>query len=63
MYRRQGSAVIEVDDDGRGFDVTSAEGLGNGLRNLRDRTVALKGEVEILSTPSEGTTVRFVVPI
>jgi signal transduction histidine kinase len=49
--------VLEIDDDGRGFDVgTSTPGMG--LRNLRERVESLGGVLEVTSTPGEGTTVR-----
>jgi signal transduction histidine kinase len=53
--------VLEIDDDGRGFDVgTTTPGMG--LRNLRDRVETLGGKLEIQSTPGEGTTVRATFP-
>jgi signal transduction histidine kinase len=63
--RRQGpAAVLEVDDDGRGFDVAAAAGRGGmGLGNLRSRASSIGGELEITSTASEGTTVRISLPI
>jgi signal transduction histidine kinase len=60
---RRGAAGIflEIDDDGRGFDVdTTTQGMG--LRNLRDRAESLGGKLEIRSTPAEGTTVRATIP-
>jgi signal transduction histidine kinase len=63
--RRQGaSAVLEVDDDGRGFDVeAAATGGGMGLGNLRGRTASIGGELVITSLPGEGTTVRVSLPL
>ena len=60
---RRGAAgiVLEIDDDGRGFDVDTTT-PGMGLRNLRDRAESLGGKLEILSTPGEGTTVRATIP-
>jgi signal transduction histidine kinase len=60
---RRGAAGIflEIDDDGRGFDVDTTT-PGMGLRNLRDRAESLGGKLEILSTPGEGTTVRATIP-
>jgi signal transduction histidine kinase len=49
--------VLEIDDDGRGFDVEAAT-AGMGLRNLEERVVALGGSFEVRSVPGEGTTVR-----
>ena len=53
--------VLEVDDDGRGFDVDLTT-WGMGLRNLRERVESLGGAFEIRSTPGEGTTVRASLP-
>ena len=49
--------VLEIDDDGNGFDVGAAT-AGMGLRNLEERVVALGGSFEVRSVPGEGTTVR-----
>jgi two-component system, NarL family, sensor histidine kinase DevS len=62
--RRDGSsAVLEVDDDGRGFDVHAARGRGMGLGNLRTRLAAIGGALLITSTPGEGTSVKITVPL
>jgi signal transduction histidine kinase len=53
--------VLEVDDDGRGFDVDLTS-WGMGLRNLRDRVESLGGTFEIQSVLGEGTTVRVTLP-
>jgi signal transduction histidine kinase len=53
--------LLEVDDDGRGFDVDLAT-WGMGIENLRDRVAALGGTFRIDSTPGEGTTVRVRLP-
>jgi signal transduction histidine kinase len=57
LRRGADGIVLEIDDDGRGFDVgTSTPGMG--LRNLRERVESLDGVLEVTSTPGEGTTVR-----
>jgi signal transduction histidine kinase len=53
--------VLEVDDDGVGFDPGTV-GRGDGLSNVERRTADLGGEVTIDSTPGEGTTVRIQLP-
>ncbi|HJY32965.1 MAG TPA: GAF domain-containing sensor histidine kinase [Actinomycetota bacterium] len=60
---RRGAAgiVLEIDDDGRGFDVDTTT-WGMGLRNLRERTESLGSMLEIESTAGEGTTVRATFP-
>ena len=62
LYRAQDATVLEVDDDGRGFDPARATGAGQGLRNLRERAERLGGRTEIHSTPGEGTKVQVTIP-
>ena len=62
LYRYEDGGVLEVDDDGRGFDPATATGTGQGLRNLRERAEGLGGQAEIDSTPGEGTRVRVTIP-
>jgi signal transduction histidine kinase len=53
--------VLEVSDDGRGFD-PAAEADGNGLVNMRKRAEAMRARLEVRSAPGAGTTVRLEVP-
>ena len=62
LYRDAGGAILEIDDDGRGFDPTQATGTGQGLRNLRERAAALDGRAEIHSAPGEGTRISVTIP-
>jgi signal transduction histidine kinase len=62
LYADQDGAVLEVDDDGRGFDRATATGTGQGLRNLRERAERLGGQAEIHSALGEGTRVRVTIP-
>ncbi|MGZ8566936.1 MAG: GAF domain-containing sensor histidine kinase, partial [Actinomycetota bacterium] len=50
-----GGAVLEVDDDGVGFDPGLAFD-GMGLENLRDRVGSMGGELSIRSVGGEGST-------
>ncbi|MEP6477214.1 MAG: GAF domain-containing sensor histidine kinase [Actinomycetota bacterium] len=60
--KRDGTAVLEIDDDGVGIDLeTLAEGMG--LANLRDRVRALGGDIAFEGTAGEGTTLRLTIPI
>ncbi len=52
---------LEVTDDGRGF-VPDQVRHGFGLRSMRERVEALRGELHIRSEVGEGTTVEAVVP-
>jgi signal transduction histidine kinase len=61
LRRAAEGIVLEIDDDGRGFDVgTTTPGMG--LRNLRERVESIAGELEIQSTPGDGTIVRATFP-
>lgn len=62
LRREQAGVVLEVDDDGRGFDPERVAGTGHGLGNLRERAAALGGRAEISSVPGQGTTVRATIP-
>jgi signal transduction histidine kinase len=57
-----GMAILEIDDDGVGFDPDAAGG-GMGLANLRERVSALGGDMSIEGSPGEGTTLRLTVPV
>ncbi|MDQ3592891.1 MAG: ATP-binding protein, partial [Actinomycetota bacterium] len=54
------TVVVEVGDDGRGFDAAEQE---SGLRNMRERAQVLNGTLEVTSTLGEGTTIRWQVPL
>jgi signal transduction histidine kinase len=55
-------AILELSDDGAGFDSTAAPGNGIGLVSLRRRAAVLGGTLEIKSAAGRGTTVRLRVP-
>jgi signal transduction histidine kinase len=60
-----GGAVLEVNDDGRGFDTESASAPtgGVGLRLMRERVAELGGELIVESRPGSGTTVRVLLHV
>jgi signal transduction histidine kinase len=61
LSREAASLVLEVEDDGRGFDPDAAAGRGRGLGNLRSRSEALGGKFEIDTGSGRGTRVRLEV--
>ncbi|HET8646436.1 MAG TPA: ATP-binding protein [Vicinamibacteria bacterium] len=66
--RQGGQLVIEMEDDGRGFDPASVEelapsGRGLGLLGIRERMELLGGSAEIDSSPGEGTRIVLKVPL
>jgi two-component system sensor histidine kinase DevS len=57
-------AILEVRDDGRGFDVeNTTSNLGHGLSNIHSRARNVGGDVEISSESGFGTTVLCWVPL
>jgi signal transduction histidine kinase len=57
-----GPLVLEIQDDGQGFDVDAAES-GMGLENIRQRALALRGELVVESAPDKGATLRISIPL
>jgi signal transduction histidine kinase len=62
ISRDDGSFVLEIEDDGKGFDPEATEGPGRGLGNLRARAQTLGADLDIDSEPGRGTRVRLVMP-
>ena len=69
LYRQKDRAVLEVTDDGTGFEMadTPAPGApggptGFGLSGMRERAELLGGRLDLASTPGRGTTVRLAIP-
>ncbi len=63
----EGWLIVEVEDDGRGFDPTQTEGPAEGLPRLglatiRERAANVGGRVEWRSS-GVGTTVRLAIPV
>jgi signal transduction histidine kinase len=55
--------VVEVADNGRGFDMSERQVAGDGLANMRERLKKLGGEWKIVSNAKTGTTIRFSAPL
>ena len=62
ILRDDSSAVIQIDDDGRGFDADSAS-RGMGMGNLVERAESIGGQLEVESHPGSGTTISLTVPL
>jgi signal transduction histidine kinase len=64
LAARNGSAVLMVSDDGRGFDPTAPPDAARrlGLASMRERARAVGGRFEVAARPGGGTTVRVAVP-
>jgi len=61
LSRARGRVVLEVADDGTGFDPELAP-PGLGLASMRERAAAVGGQLRVSSAPGAGTRVRLAVP-
>jgi two-component system, NarL family, sensor kinase len=75
LQRHKDRVVLEVADDGAGFD-TAAPSIsapsvrwpggpgptGFGLAGMRERAELLGGQLDLAATPGRGTTVRLTIP-
>ena len=60
-----GRLLVEVEDDGRGFDPAAPAPTGwprFGLQTMRERAAAVGGRLELDSGPGRGTSLRVTVP-
>lgn len=63
LYHEFGAVVLQVEDDGEGFDRAKVAGSGHGLTNLGARAEALGGTLRIDTAPGQGTRVRIMIPV
>ena len=58
-----GSVVVRVRDNGRGFDASIGAPLGHqGLANMRSRAAGIGASLEVVSDPGSGTTISITLP-
>jgi two-component system sensor histidine kinase DegS len=58
--------VLEIGDDGRGFDVASVASRGRrnfGIQFMQERAELIGARFDVRSQPDEGTVVRLVIPM
>ena len=64
MIQENEYLVIEIEDNGKGFDVEAVKSSGRsfGLNNIRDRVKLLGGTCELSSVVGEGTLYKIKIP-
>ena len=60
---KPGYAAMAIFDDGRGFDLGEARGMGLGLLSMKERVGLLGGQFNIVTEPGQGTRVYAVIPL
>jgi len=63
LTRSDGRIKVVIEDDGTGFDPSSADGGGLGLVGMRERIELLDGALTVESSATSGTTVAVEVPV
>ncbi|MFN0174310.1 MAG: two-component regulator propeller domain-containing protein [Saprospiraceae bacterium] len=60
--KSEGRLLMEIRDNGIGFDLKNIATMqGSGLRNIRQRAEESGGQLAIISTINEGTTIRLIL--
>jgi PAS domain S-box-containing protein len=62
LKRGKQNVILEVRDDGKGFDPRKADTNGMGLRNMKERTAQIGGKLKVTSKPGHGTRIVITVP-
>ncbi|HLV37652.1 MAG TPA: GAF domain-containing protein [Spirillospora sp.] len=58
----QNEVILEIDDDGAGFDASASFPGHLGLKSMRERATRLNGTCEIVSAPQQGTHIVVRLP-
>jgi signal transduction histidine kinase len=63
LSRQDGELILEVCDDGKGFEPTEAFPGHLGLRSIQERVALLGGTYSLESAPARGTRLRVRIPL
>ena len=63
LTKAQNSLLLNIRDNGKGFDVKMLSTKGLGLISMRERAQSLLGAFDIESAPLRGTEVRVTIPL
>ncbi|HWW07722.1 PAS domain S-box protein [Collimonas sp.] len=63
LERKEGRYLLEVRDNGRGFDPSQRKKQSFGLLGVRERVLMLGGEIAISSVPNQETIIKVGIPV
>ena len=63
LLRREGTATVVIEDDGKGFDPADTREEGLGLLGMRERVELHDGRLTVESVPGSGTTLVAEVSV
>ncbi|MDQ7976871.1 PAS domain-containing protein [Paraburkholderia sp. SARCC-3016] len=63
LFKREAEGLLlEIRDDGIGFDATKKKPTSFGLVGIRERVLMFAGTFDLLTSPGTGTTLRIRIP-
>ena len=63
LERAGNDCLLQVRDDGCGFDPVATRKRSFGLAGMKERMLMLGGKIDIVSAPGKGTTIKVELPI
>ncbi|MCP3713527.1 AAA family ATPase [Paraburkholderia sp. CNPSo 3274] len=63
LKRTHDAYLLDVNDDGVGFDVLATGKRSFGLAGMKERVLMLGGEIDVISSPGAGTTIKVTLPV
>lgn len=63
LKQKSNNLVLEIKDNGSGFDVAKVQEKGNGLKNMRERTSSLGGDIRFQENSISGMSVYLLIPV
>ncbi|MFZ4619890.1 MAG: FG-GAP-like repeat-containing protein [Bacteroidota bacterium] len=63
VLHSENSITLSLHDNGKGFTMDSVGRFGNGLTTMKERLEVVNGNVTMTSTPGNGTSVDFTIPL
>jgi PAS domain S-box-containing protein len=63
LDQANGHCVLDIRDDGKGFDPVATRRKSFGLAAMKERVLMLGGEIVVSSSPGKGTAITVRVPV